>query len=260
GVEKLRTVMRLLRADRVIPIRPEDMVMVTLIPTGLTTLVLLIACANVANMLLARAAARKREIGIRLAIGADRRRLVRQLLTENVLLSAGGGAIGILAAFLSTRLIPSIKVPLPFRPAFDLSPDPRVLALAVALSVATGIIFGLAPALQATGIDLTSSLKERAPGGAPSRGLFGLRNVLVLSQIAGSLLLLLVTGFMALSYHHLNDVDLGFEPEGVQMLSVDPVRDGYSPGDIGRLFERLKERAERIPGVMSASITDTIPL
>jgi predicted permease len=234
--------------------------MTTVIPVALTGLVLLIACTNVANMLLARTAVRQKEIGIRLALGAGRMRLIRQLLTESALLGAAGGALGILAAFVSTRLIANVKIPLPFRPGFDLSPDPAVLALAISLSLATGLVFGLAPALQATRLDLTGSLKERAPSSAGGSGLFGVRNLLVLLQVSGSLLLLLVTGFMALSYHHLNDVDLGFEPRGVYMMSVDPVRDGYLPRDTGPLFDRLMERAQRLPGAVSASMTDTIPL
>jgi predicted permease len=105
-----------------------------------------------------------------------------------------------------------------------------------------------------------SSLKERAPSTGAGKRLFGLRNLLVMWQISGSLVLLLITGFLALGYRHVNQIDVGFQPRGVYMLSVDPVRDGYAPADVGLLFERLIERAKRIPGVTYASLTDTVPL
>ncbi len=161
-------------------------------------IILLIASANVANMLLARAAERRKEIALRLAIGASRARLVRQLLAECALIAAGAGVLGILGATSLTKSASVVELPFPVPLHFYFSPDARVLGFTFALTAFTALAFGLAPAVQATGAGLTSGLKEG--GNVVSRRLrrLSLRNLLVISQVAGSLALLLITGFLVI--------------------------------------------------------------
>jgi predicted permease len=221
-------------------------------------LVLLIACANVANLLLARAAARQTEIGIRMAIGAGRGALVRQLLTESLLLSLGGAAVGFLLAFAAARAISGFQLPLPLPIGFNFNPDLRVLAFTAALGVATGLVFGLAPALRATSPNLAASLKSGRAG--LTRGRFAGRNLLVVVQVALSLVLLVGAGLFLRSLGTASSIDLGMKPDNILLMAVDPKLHGYSPERTRQFLDRLRDSVVAVPGVRSVSFLDSVPL
>ena len=226
-------------------------------------LVLLIACANVANLLLARAAARQKEIAIRLSAGASRGRLIRQLLTESLIISLTGGAMGSVLALWAFQafyqMMPSI---LPAElPAItlNLAPDWRVLGYAIAISVVTGIAFGLVPALQATRPDLVSALKEEGSGfGRLSRG--RLRNILVAAQVSVCLVLLIAAGLLARGVQSAQTLDPGFSANGVVAASFDLQQQGYDDARALQFHRQLMERVSAIPGVDLASQTVVVPL
>ncbi len=222
-------------------------------------LVLLVACANVANLLLARAIGRRREIGIRLALGAGRGRLVRQLLTESLLLSLAGAAVGLLLAALAARAISSFRLPAPIPVAFDFNVDGRAAAFTAGLSLVTALLFGLVPALRATRPDLVRALKEGTA--VPVRaGRLGVRNTLVVVQVALSLVLLTVAGLFLRSLGSASSIDVGFRPENILVMRVDPRIHNYSPEKSLQFLSRLRERVSALPGVRSVSFVDTLPL
>ncbi|HEX8144666.1 MAG TPA: ABC transporter permease, partial [Pyrinomonadaceae bacterium] len=221
--------------------------------------VLLIACANVANLLLARAAARQREISIRTAMGASRWRIVRQLLTESLLLSVMGGGLGLLLGWWGVDLLMS-AIPTDIPLAGEVSLDWRVLAFTAALSVLTGILFGLAPALQSSKLDLTESLKEGGRGSTEGRG-GRLRNALVITEIAVSLVLLVGAGLLGQSFLRLMDVSPGFNPQGVLTTDVVFVNKKYTEDErkVATLDEILRGAAS-LPGVQAVGAVDPLPL
>ncbi|MBI4875904.1 MAG: ABC transporter permease [Acidobacteria bacterium] len=221
--------------------------------------VLLIACANVANLLLARATARQKEIAIRLSVGASRGRLVRQLLTESILLSLLGAFAGFVLAFWAASAISSFQVPFPFPIVFDFRPDLRVLAFAAALAMCTGVFFGLAPALRATRPDLLAALKnEMSVFGRVRR--FGLRNALVVVQVALSLVLLTGSGLFLRSLQRASSIDIGMRPDNVLLMAMDPKLHRYSPERTQRFISQLRERVSALPGVRGVTFLDSIPL
>jgi predicted permease len=227
-------------------------------------LVLLIACANIASMLLARAAARRKEIGVRLALGASRARLVRQMLTESVLLSLFGGAAGfVVTIWISdflTRFLMTVKLPLPIQVVLDVKPDWRVLAFTLLASLVAGIIFGIAPAFQSTKPDLVSTLKDEGSALAGGYRRSRLRSALVITQVAVSLLLLISAGLFLRSLQNAHRIDPGFKMENVIAGSFDLSLRGYDEAR-GRVFyNQLLERLQATPGVQSASIAMSIPL
>ena len=224
---------------------------------AVAALVLLIACANVANLLLARAAARRREVGVRLSLGAPRRRLVRQLLTEGVLLAAAGGAFGILLATWSSDLLARFRPPIPFRLALDYTPDGRVLLFTAVVSILTVFVFALAPALQASRGDLVRLLHDR-PAGRGRRPRLG--PALVVGQVALSFAILAAAGLFLRSLANATRIDPGFEPRGLALASFDLQLLGYDETR-GRAFsEELLRRVRALPGVGDAAIVDNIPL
>jgi predicted permease len=222
-------------------------------------LVLMIACANVANLLLARASVRQKEIAVRLAIGASRARIICQLLTESILLSTLGAAAGFLLAVVAVRPISRFELPLPLPIDLNFTPDARVFAFPAALSVLTGILFGLAPALRATRPDLVATLKDQ---GGPTGSLrqFGLRNMLVVAQVALSLVLLVGSSLFLRSLQSASSIDLGLHPENVLLMGVDPKLHGYSPEKTKQFLGQLRQRVSALPGVTSVSFLDTVPL
>ena len=226
-------------------------------------LVLLIACANVANLLLARASTRRREIGIRLALGASRGRLIRQLLTESVLLASLGGALGLLlAVWLVDALQTYPPPPNFFSFAFDFSLDARVLLFTMLLSLLTGIVFGIAPALQASNPDLVHALKDEAivlPGKGARRR-FSLRNLLVVAQVALSLVLLIGAGLFLRSLQHAQQIDPGFSPENVLVMPLNINLLRYTKPQGQEFYKLVTERIEAMPGVQSATLSRTPPL
>jgi macrolide transport system ATP-binding/permease protein len=245
---------------KVYPIDKLNDVPMRVIPVfmGLVTviagLVLLLACANVANLLLSRAMQRRQEVAIRLALGAGRRRLIRQLLTESLLLALAGGAAGCLLAVCVTSLLrlfpPAVPVPMEFNAAVDF----RVMLFTLAVSLLSGALFGLAPAWQASKLDLVPMLKDdrRGAGGRAPR--FSLRNLLVIAQVAVSLVFLICAGLFTRSLQQANNIDPGFEAERALTVSLDLESVGYDETR-GRLFYRqLLEQIERMPGVQSATL------
>jgi predicted permease len=213
--------------------------------------VLLIACANVANLLLARAAGRQREMAIRLALGATRLRLVQQLLIESLLLALVGGAIGIFISMAAAPMVLNFFVTPEVREPISTTPDARILAFTFAVSALTGILFGLAPAVQSTRPDVTPALKNNAGsvvGGSQAR----FRKVLVASQVAIALLLLVSAGLFLRTLNNLLSVDIGFSTESLISFSMDPSRNGYTPERTRQLASTLLERLRNTPGVVGA--------
>ena len=224
-----------------------------LILLSIVGLLLLIACANVANLLLARAAGRQKEIAVRLAVGASRRVLVRQLLAESVALSIAGGAIGILFAWWTGAALLGLLTN-SSELGLTANPDPRILAFTFLLSVVTGFVFGLVPALQATSPSLALTLKDRAANVSAGGGHVRMRKALVVSQVALSLLMLIAAALFVRSLHNLKNVDLGFRREQLLSFSIDPSLAGYPPERIRQFGENLQQRVAAIPGVSSAAI------
>jgi len=223
---------------------------------GSVGILLLISCSNVANLLLSRADSRRREIAVRLALGAGRGRLVRQLLTEGLLLSLLAGALGLLLAPWAGNLILAFRQPLYALHNVDTMPDARVLAFALLEALLTGVLFSLTPALQSSKPDLVVTLKDNTPGaGRRSR----LRSVLVSSQVALSLVLLVVAGVTVRRMEQIVNQNPGFTTSRILMMSISPSVQGYSETQGERLYGELLARAERIPGVESASLAVTVP-
>src|SRR4029077_1509511 len=223
-------------------------------------LVLLIACANVANLLLARAAVRQKEIAVRLSLGAGRGRLIMQLLTEGTLLALVGGAAGLLLAYWAQGVLWSFRPPFLAVDSIDLHPDLRVLLFTLGVSIVTGVLFGLAPAIQASRPDLVVELKEKTSAPPGSNRLFSLRNVLVSAQIALSLVALIGAGLFLRSLQHAQEISPGFDAQHLAVLSFDLGAQGYTE-ERGRQFQqRVLERAAAVPGVQSASVASTVPL
>jgi predicted permease len=226
---------------------------------GMVGLVLLIACANVANLLLARGSSRQKEMAVRLALGAGRPRLVRQLMMESLLLSIAGGALALpLAGWVGRVLIAS----LPFEEAarsLSSEPDLRIVLFTLAISLATGVLFGLAPALQSTRLPIASTLKNEAGAVLGGSKPFRFRKALVVAQITLSLLLLVGAGLFTRSLMNLRALDPGFEPDRLVTFTVDPSLSGYDDNQIRQLFERLRGELSVEPGVRSVSLA-TVPL
>jgi predicted permease len=230
---------------------------------GIVGLVLLIACANVANLLLSRASARRREIAIRLALGAGRWRLVRQLLTESVLLSLVGGGLGLLMAQWFNQLVPLTNPQLDFATIdfnYDLALDHRVLWFTLLLSALTGVIFGLLPALQASRTDLVTTLKGEGPSVTSNTRRLSLRNLLVVSQVALSLILLISAGLFIRSTRNAQEMNPGFESKRIMLASVDVGLQGYDETKGRGFFKQIVERIKSWPGVEGASIAGPLPL
>jgi predicted permease len=225
---------------------------------GVVALVLLIACANVANLLLSRASLRSPEISVRLAVGAGRWRLIRQLLTESVLLASLGGALGVLFAFWGKRALMALASrDTSFLPSdIELSLNWRVLAFTVAISLLTGVLFGLAPAFRATGFDLSSALKQgRRSTGTVSR----LSQGLVVAQVMMSLLLLIGAGLFIRTLYNLQRVNLGFNQENLLLFSLEPRQGGYKDDSLIQFYQKLFDRLDNLPGVRAATF-GRIPL
>ena len=222
--------------------------------------VLLIACANVANLLLARAAARQKEFAVRSALGASRSRLIRQLLAESLLLSLIGGALGLLLAFAGIKLLLSLNPPnIPRLGEIDV--DIRVLGFTLLVSILTGIVFGLAPALQASKPDLNETLKESSRGSTGGRGRQRIRGLLVVSEIVVTTVLLIIAGLMVKSFWSLQNVNPGFNPDNTltMMVNLPPGKYSENPQIIG-YYEQLLKRLETLPGVQSVGAVTNLPL
>jgi predicted permease len=226
---------------------------------ALAAVVLAIACANVMNILLSRARARSREIAVRLAIGAGRGRLVRQLLTESLVIAAAGGALGLLVAKAGADLFGQIKFPVDIPIVLDVRLDPRVLLFTILASVASALVFGLAPALQSTHPDLVPALKSGKSDDGKRRRLLG-RNTLVIAQVAGALVLLV---FATQAYRGASIVmsrPAGFRTNHLLMASFNPTLARYTPDQAKGFYKLLLERERNFPNVKSVALTQAVPM
>ncbi len=221
--------------------------------------VLLIACANVANLLLARARGRQKEIAVRLALGASRRRIIRQMLTESVFLSLVGGAAGLLVAVWMTELLSTFDQLSSFA-ALEINVNGRVLVFTLIVSVLTGIIFGLAPALQASRPDLVPALKDSQGRERFAHRRFGLRGLLVVFQVVLSMVLLIGAGLFLRSLQKAYTTDLGFALNNALLATIDLSSQGYNEAQGRDFYKQLLERVEALPGVESASMAAYIPV
>jgi predicted permease len=226
---------------------------------GITALVLLTACANVANLLLGRASARRREIAARIALGASRSRLVRQLLTESLLLALPGGIGGWAIAVYVSSLLGLFRTPLGWPLDLSISVDYRVLLFCIGLSIVTGVAFGLVPALRATRLDLVTDLKAHSCSGAGVRR-FGLRNGLVVAQVVICTMLLVCTGLFMRSLQTARGLDLGLTNRNLLLLAFDPALDRRPDQQSRQLLRDILERARSVAGVESATLTSRVPL
>ncbi|MEP6918895.1 MAG: ABC transporter permease, partial [Acidobacteriota bacterium] len=218
--------------------------------------VLLIACVNVANLLMARTTARQKEIALRLALGAGRARIVRQQLVESVLLAAGGTAVGLVFSWWTSSLL---LAALPGDPAsrnLSADPDLRVAGFAAAVGVLTALVFGIVPALQATRTGVAAALKEEAGSVAGGGRQARLRRLMVIVQVALSMLLLAGAGLFARSLYNLKSIDPGFRVENLIAFSVDPALSGYEGDRLHALYRRMQEELSAVPGVRSVSMSE----
>jgi predicted permease len=221
----------------------------------IVALVLLIACANVGNLLLSRAAARKAEISLRQALGASRARLVRQLLTESLILALLGGLTGVLIAQWGVSLL---VAKLAANSPLDVRPDASVLLFTLGISVVSGVLFGIAPALRATNIDLTTALKEKSVHGR--KGRFNLGSALVVVQVAVSLVLLVGAGLFARSLLNLQQQDFGFNRDSILLASLDARLAGYKPDNLGSMYRQVYDRLSALPNVESVTMSTYSPM
>src|SRR5215510_9772713 len=229
-----------------------------LILLGVVGCVLLVACVNVANLMLARATARHKEFALRAALGASRWRIMRQLLIESMLLAIAGGVLGfVLSIWALHLLLTAIPIDLPFWMNFDL--DLRVLGFTLGITLLTGLIFGAVPALQTSRVNLNDTLKEGGRGNSGVRS--RVRSVLVVTEIAMSLVLLVGAGLMIQSFLRLRGVNIGLNPKNVLTATLSLPRAKYSENDQrSAFFKQLVERVRNLPGVEAASATRTLPL
>ena len=231
-----------------------------LILLGAVGLVLLIACANVANLLLARAAVRQKEIAVRVALGAKRGRLIRQFLTESVVLSTLGGVVGLIVAYTGLLLLRSF-IPENISQAREISIDLKVLGFTLLVSVATGVIFGLAPAIQAVRFNQSETLKEGGRDAATGGGGKRLRSVLVMAEVAISLVLLIGAGLLINSFLRLRNVDPGFRADNLLTMKIVLPEPKYEEFERRTAFYTdVVQRVQSLPGVRSAAVTTNLPL
>ena len=222
-------------------------------------LVLLIACANIANLLLARANARRHEMSVRIAVGASRWRLVRQLLLESLLLAACGAGLGLLFARWGSALLVRQLSTSTNRVFLDLGLDWRVLAFTTLVAGATALLFGIAPALRASRVHPTEALKEQGRGVATDRR-FGMGNILVVLQVALSLVLVIAAGLFMRTFSSLANLDLGFERDPVVVVSVGARQLALEPADRAPFFERVREAVQGVPGAASSALSAVTPV
>jgi predicted permease len=238
---------------------PDD-ALETAIFLAIAGLVLLIACANVASLLLSRARARSREIAIRLAIGASRSRLVRQLLTESLLLAFAGGAAGLGLALVGIKFFSAIRLPTALPLWLVAHLDMRVLAFCAVASTLSGIVFGIAPALHTLRTDLSGTLKSGDAALSGKRRRFQVRNILVIGQVAVSMLLLLIAGLLVKDFANATGFTAGFRTDHVLLLTMDPSLVGYQESQGRAFYRQLEERVSSLPGVRSVALGEHIPL
>ncbi len=238
----------------------QDMRPALAILMAAVAVVLLIACANVANLLLARATSRRKEIAVRLALGGSRGRLVRQMLTESFVLASLGAALGLAIAFWTARSLAAFLPPYASRASFDTRPDAVVFTFTLGLTVITTLLFGLAPTLHASKQDLVTAMKDNTAtvGRGPRK--VSLRHALVITQVALSMVALISAGLFVRSLREAYAADPGFDPHGVLLASFDPFLSGYDESRGREFYRRLVERVSAVPGIQSATLARRLPL
>jgi putative ABC transport system permease protein len=237
---------------------PETLMLVSVLFLALAGSVLLLACMNIANLLLVRSDERQREMAMRAALGATRSRLIRHLLTESVLLALLGGAAGVILGLSASGAVGSIPLHTSAPIVLDFHFDWRVFAYAFGAVLLTGVLVGLVPALRASRGSLNEVLHEG--GRTSTAGRQRVRTALVAAQVGGSLMLLIVAGLFVRSLEHVEHSNLGFDPTGVLNASLDPHAAGYDKAQTQEFFRKLLERAQRLPGVQSASLAASVPM
>ena len=251
---------QLLAGGRMLAVRQEDLPRAIGFPLVLVSLVLLMACGNVANMILARNAARRREIAVRLSLGAGPGRIVRQLVTEGLILTALGAVVGVAFALWLLSLFDSMRPMIPGYGHFEVQLDWTALVLVALLSAGFAVLFGLAPALRAGREDIYSGLKPNATSAPRRRTWLSLRNTLVFQQVMVSVMLVLLTGFVVVGWQRSAGVDVGFNPSQLYLVKMDPIRDGFTPERAQRFFEQVPLRLRDVAGVTAVSVAQTMPL
>jgi predicted permease len=230
-----------------------------LVLAGAVAVVMLIVCANLSNLLLARTAARQKEIAVRTALGAGRWRIVRQMLTEGIVLSLSGAALGVALAFAGTRglaRLQTVSIPL----LASVRVDPAALGFTVALAVLTGLVFGLAPALQVRTAALHDALKDTNRGSTGGKPRVWLRSALVVSEIAFACVLLVGACLLVRSFIRVLDVNLGFQPENAVTVRIEPETPTSTQAQLNAYFDDALRRVREIPGIQAAGLTDSLPL
>src|SRR5262249_4777738 len=251
----------LLPGGRVFAVRDEDLPRAMGFPIVLVSLVLLMACGNVGNLLLSRGEARRQEISVRLSLGAGPGRIFRQLLTESLMLAVLGAAGGVVLAFGLVSWLESLRPLMPDYGFVDFQIDWQALVFSVLIAGGSGILFGLAPARRASRQDITAGVRAGGSTSAARRALrsFRIRNLLVFPQVTASVVLLLITGFVVIGWQRSAGLDMGFDPRHLYLVRLDPVRDGYTAARAQDFFERLPDQLRRVPGVTQVSVGQTLP-
>lgn len=251
---------RILPGGRMFGVRDEDLPRTIGLPLVLVSLVLLMTCGNVANMVLARGVNRSREFAVRLSVGASRSRLVRQLLTESLILCTAGCVAGGAIAVWLLSLFDHMRSIIPAYVQYDVDFHWGAYLAAVAVATASTVLFSLLPSVRVSRLDIQTTLKRRGWTGARGARRFGLRNLVIYQQVAVSVVLILLTAFIVVGWRRAAGVYLGFNPEQLYSVSVDPIRDGFSTGDSADLINRLEQRFSGLPGVRAVSVAQTLPL
>jgi len=221
--------------------------------------VLLIACANLSNLLLARASSRRKEMTVRIALGATRLRLIRQMLTESLLLAICGGIVGVVIAVIATRALAGLQA-MNIALLHTVRLDGATLAFATGIAIVTGLLFGLVPALQISGTDVQGGLKESSRGSTEGRRSGWIRSTLVVAEIALSCILLVGAGLLIRSFQHVMDVDLGFQPAHTAVWTIETGNRFRQNSQTAEFYRRLERAIEAVPGVESSGVTDCLPL
>ena len=256
--ESVRRRAPLIRAGSVAPYPTEQRSLFVMFFSAMTALILTFTCANMAGFVLARAGARRHEVSLRLALGSGRARMVRQLLAESVLLAIAGGAGGLAATYGFVELLTRAVAASPLlRLAVQLTPDYRVAALTFLVSLAAGIALGLMPALAVTRTDLVSGLKGHPGASLAGYHRFGLRNLFMVYQITAAMALVVIMGFLVSGIQSGASRDAGFAAEGLSVLSLDPIRDGYSPDEAASILAGLPERLTEAGNIEAAALMDS---
>jgi predicted permease len=252
-------VLRLIPAGSKLSISPEQRAFVDTFNAVLWGLVLVLVCANVSGLLLARGIERRKEIAVRISLGAGRMRLMRQFITESVLLAMAGALTGLALAWGITQILASIPVPSSTPLEFFMRPDLHVLGVTIGVALIVGIGLGLVPALHSTHLEISLTLKEGEHAASHRYHILGTRNLFVLGQMAASLMLLVITWYAVTDFLHGFRQNPGFVTTNLHLFSLDPVRDGHPAAEVPELFSRIRKELASLPDVQNVTVTGSVP-